>query len=106
MAKTSEPKHEKQAPKPRHAKSPKKRKSAVGDALANTVSLDSNVDSMQALDRAFETIGARGNAHGKPVVCYQETLPGHWMVCLLQDDGSYAQCKPYSGTVHGPYCGG
>lgn len=68
--------------------------------------LDSLRSEDEMLAGAFEKIIARGNEHNKSPVCYSQLSDGQWVVCLLQSDGSYGQCKRYNGPVHTPVCGG
>lgn len=58
-----------------------------------------------AFEGLFSMLAARSNALAKSPVCYQQLSDGSWLMCMLQDDGSYGQCKAYSGPVHGPVCG-
>jgi hypothetical protein len=54
----------------------------------------------------FASLAARSNLHNQSSVCYSLLGNGAWVVCFLQQDGSYGQCQPYSGPPNPrPVCG-
>jgi hypothetical protein len=58
-----------------------------------------------AHNAVFSNLAMRSNHHNAAPVCYQQLAGGGWLICFLQNDGSYGQCQPYSGPIHQPPCG-
>src|SRR5262249_50871422 len=83
---------------------------AAGDASAIAATRANAVAHVEAESLAFAgffgMVAARSNRLNKSPVCYQQLSDNSWLICLLQTDGTYGQCRPYNGPVPGPICGG
>lgn len=57
---------------------------------------------IQALKTGQATLPAQPN---KGPVCFLRLPSNSWATCFLGSDGTYGQCQPYDGPLHGPLCG-
>lgn len=51
-----------------------------------------------AFKTTFDILTARANSCGMAPSTLRR-VQGKWIICFLQDDCSYAECRPYTGPI-------